>query len=165
MEHPQVTGPYSLPLLLRRCIFAMMAFALLVGVICVLCSATLVCLSSFGFSLLRLFWQLVLSPWVDRSFILGLTCWFLGGSLVLRALYTPDVGLAFGFLGGSLFSGALYTPDLCYAVSVILLSIAIWCSGSTVGTSLQPCDILDVGSPELNRMKFLSCFLRLHLIL
>ena len=146
MEHPQVTGPYSSPRLLRLRIFAMMAFALLVGVIYVLCSATLVCLFSFGFPLLRLFWRLVLSPWVDRSFILGLTFGFFGGSLVSRALYTPDVGLAFGFLGGSLISGALYTPDLCYAVSAILLSIAIWCSGSTVGTSLQPCDILDVGS-------------------
>ena len=150
MEHPQVTGPFSSPLLLRLRVFATMAFSLLVGVICVLCSATLVCLSFFGFSLLRLFWRLVLSPWVDRSFILklGLTCWFLGGSLVSKALYTPDVGLAFGFLGGFLFSGTLFTPDLCYAVSAIILSFAIWCLGCAVGTSFQLRDILDVGSTK-----------------
>ena len=79
--------------------------------------------------------------------------WAAGGwtdifSFVSRALYTLDVGLAFGFLGGSLFSGALYTSELCYAVSAILLSFAIWCSGCAVGTSFQPRDILDVGSTK-----------------
>ena len=38
MEHPQVTGPYSVPHLLRLRAFATMAFALLIGIIDVLCS-------------------------------------------------------------------------------------------------------------------------------
>ena len=138
-----------MPLLLRLRVFATMAFALFIGIIYILCSCirTLVCLFSFGLPLLHLFW-LALSLWVDKYFILGLAFEFFSGSLVSRALYTPDVGLAFGFIGGSLFSGALYTPELCYAVSAILLSFAIWCSGCAVGTSFQLRDILDVGSTK-----------------
>ena len=64
-------------------------------------------------------------PWVDRSFL---------------------PGLAFGFFGGSLILRALYTPDLCFAFTGIFLSIAGWGSGSAVGTSFQPCNMLDVGS-------------------